>query len=632
MFAATVLRIAPMQHTPPTASVAAPADVKAPAETAQVEDEPALSTSIVTSQQISSWKLIKEIWRHVSPNWLLLLTIVAVTSASAAINVYMPLLIGKLIAVVQEVISQGGSPNLAALNEPAFNLLGLFGAQGLLTFLDITLVAKLGEDLAISLRRELYAAILRQDMSFFDARMQGEIIGRLSEDVASFKHTFKLCVTQGLKATSQIVGSVYNLVHLSSSLTLTLVSTMPPLYLFMNFYGAYLRRLSQQARVGDSQASGVAGEAVSNIRTVRAFASEDVETQKYVDAAHRSSMLNTYLGFHIGLFQSLANTSIGSMILVILYFGGRMVAQGKMTAGQLMAYVVSTQNAQHSFVLVGVLFAQVIKALGSAARVFEYIHLQPTIPLRGGLVPRGLRGDIEFKDVEFTYPTRPDQTILERFSLRIPAGSVVALCGASGSGKSTVGQLIERFYEPQKGTVLLDGTDIRKIDPRWLREHIGYINQEPVLFATSIVENIRYGRPDATDEEVREAARQANAADFIESFPDKYETAVGERGVTLSGGAILKDPKVLILDEATSALDTQSERIVQDALERLMRGRTVLVIAHRLSTIQAASRIVVLSGADKQTRATGNVVETGTHAELLKQRGAYYKLYTQTEL
>ncbi|KAJ3207618.1 ATP-binding cassette, sub-B (MDR TAP), member 8, partial [Dinochytrium kinnereticum] len=244
------------------------------------------------------------------------------------------------------------------------------------------------------------------------------------------------------------------------------------------------------------------------------------------------------------------------------------------------------------------------------------------------------------------YPTRLGHLVLDNFNLTIPVGKVVALCGPSGSGKSTVGQLIERFYETDAGTVLIDGRDLRELNPSWVREHIGYINQEPVLFATTILENIRYGKPDATMEEVVEAARKANAADFVERFPKGYLTVVGERGATLSGGqkqriaiarAILKDPKVqtrnpytpvLILDEATSALDTQSERIVQDALEKLMRGRTVLVIAHRLSTIQAADLIVVMTGAGKGVK-SGNVVESGTHSELMRKRGAYYRLHSR---
>ncbi|KAJ1540947.1 ATP-binding cassette, sub-B (MDR TAP), member 8, partial [Nowakowskiella sp. JEL0078] len=275
---------------------------------------------------------------------------------------------------------------------------------------------------------------------------------------------------------------------------------------------------------GDGTASGVANEAVSNLRTVRAFAAESRELEKYISATEVASGLNLRLGFHIGAFQGLTNSSIGIMVLAILYYGGNLVAQGEMTGGQLMAYMVATQNAQRSLSSVGVLFGQVVKAITSAGRVFEYIDLKPYIPISGGIRPSELKGSVTFQNVSFVYPTRPDSKILDRFSLSIPSGTVVALCGQSGSGKSTVGQLIERFYEPDQGQILLDGVDIKKIDPSWLRTNIGYINQEPVLFATSIYENIKYGRPDASHKEIMDAARQAHAADFIDLFPKKYET------------------------------------------------------------------------------------------------------------
>eukprot|EP00842_Homolaphlyctis_polyrhiza_P002814 jgi/Hompol1/3533/HPOL_006598-RA len=342
-----------------------------------------------------------------------------------------------------------------------------------------------------------------------------------------------------------------------------------------------------------------------------------------------------WFGIQVGVFQSIAEVSLGSVLLIIVYYGSRLVISGNLTDGQLVAYMLSAQSIQESLAYAGVLMGQSSNAIASASRIFEFVHRESKIPIRGGLSPESLNGTIEFRNVEFKYPTRPKHPVLERFSLIVPAGKVIALCGSSGSGKSTVAQLIERFYDPDSGAVLLDGIDIRDLDPKWLRSRIGYIGQEPILFATSLIENIRYGRPDATDEQVYEAARQANAHDFVTAFPDGYQTVVGERGVTLSGGqrqrlaiarAILKNPQILVLDEATSALDTQSERIVQDALERIMKGRTVLVIAHRLSTIQNADQIVVLSGAGKSMRESGNVVEMGTHSQLMLKRGAYYNL------
>lgn len=276
------------------------------------------------------------------------------------------------------------------------------------------------------------------------------------------------------------------------------------------------------------------------------------------------------------------------------------------------------------------LFGQVVRGLSAGARVFEYMAATPSVPLRGGatLATNQIRGAVEFRNVTFAYPSRSQQVVLEEFSLTLPPGKVTALCGLSGGGKSTVASLLERFYEPNLGCILLDDEDISKLDPSWLRRDvIGFIKQEPVLFASSVLENIRYGRPEATDEEVRAAAKLANADEFIRSFPEGYSTVVGERGVAVSGGqkqriaiarALLKNPRVLILDEATSALDAHSERLVQEALDRASQGRTVLVIAHRLSTIQGADQIAVLH--------RGQLREVGSHAELVAKRGLYAEL------
>ena len=313
----------------------------------------------------------------------------------------------------------------------------------------------------------------------------------------------------------------------------------------MNFYGVFLRKISKRVKVIDGNANSMVQEAIANIKTVKAFGTLDQESEKYLKAVQKSSLHSLHLGFHIGLFQGLTNTSIGSMILLILYAGGQQVLSGGMTGGELMSYMVATQQTQRSLSSVGILFSQTLKSFSSAHRVFEYIRMQPNIPSEGGIYPhtfKGTRfesqfiGEIEFQNVYFRYPSRPDQPILQDFSLSIPVGSVTALCGSSGSGKSTIGQLIERFYQIENGRILIDGYDIEQVDVRWLRENIGYINQEPTLFASSIKDNIRYACPNATDEQVEWAAKESNAHEFIIKFPDGYETLVGERGSTLSGG------------------------------------------------------------------------------------------------
>ncbi|CAO3655748.1 unnamed protein product [Mucor fragilis] len=609
------------------------------------QQQPILITEAVTKTKVldhilplpaEKVSIAQDIWDLVKPDLILLGLIVLTAVGAAIVQLQTPLVTGQLINVLSSSVQAAadglGALTIRDLNAPALKLFGLLTAQGFLTFAHISLVSAFGENVAKRLRAKLFSAIIRQDISFFDCHRSGELVSRLTADVSDFKSTFKQLVTQGLKSVTQTIGSSIQLFRISTSLTLTMLGTMPVLYVLLNMYGAYLRKLSKQNKQLDGYSGGVAGEVITNMRTVRAFASEDREMEHYGEACQKVAHSNQHMGLHIGLFQGLTNISVGCMVLTVLYYGGSLVVENKLTSGDLMSYMLSTQTAQHSLVSLGVLFGQSIKAAASATRVFEFIHLHPNVPLKGGYKLDHVQGDVVFHDIDFSYPTRPDQKVLDKFTLTVPQGTTVALCGPSGSGKSTIASLLERFYEPSEGEITLDGQDLKTLDPSWLRQNIGFINQEPVLFATSILENIRYGRPDATMEEVREAARQANAETFIDGFPDGYDTIVGERGAALSGGqkqrvaiarAILKDPKILILDEATSALDTQSERMVQDALDKLMHGRTVLVIAHRLSTIRKADMIVVMG------RTPGNILEKGTHDELMNNQSTYFRLHNQ---
>lgn len=384
-----------------------------------------------------------------------------------------------------------------------------------------------------------------------------------------------------------------------------------------------------------SRSTAVCDEALSNIRTVRAFAMEEQEVELYTNELEKARVMQENLGTGIGLFQGGANLFLNGVVLGTVGLGGSLISTGQIKAGDLMAFLVATQTIQRSLAQLSLLFGQYVRGTSAGARVFEFCNLTPSIPLHGGKkIPfHSLFGDVEFRNVQFSYPTRADQIILNDFNLKLPAGKVVALVGSSGGGKSTIAALLERFYDVQGGSITIDGYDIRSLDPTWLRGRaIGFINQEPILFATSIMENIRYGKPSATDEEVREVARLANADGFIQKFPQSYQTVVGERGVTISGGqkqriaiarAILKNPSILILDEATSALDAESEKVVQEALNKVAAGRTVLIVAHRLSTIQNADIIAVV--------ANGTIAEVGTHQTLMNQRGHYYRLIRQQQ-
>ncbi|OCT57695.1 hypothetical protein XELAEV_18003153mg [Xenopus laevis] len=569
-----------------------------------------------------------QFWKLLRPELISLFTAIILAFGAALLNIQIPLILGELVNVVSRYTREHAGNYLREVQGPALKLLCLYGAQGLLTCGYIVLLSRVGERVAGSMRKSLFFSLLRQDVAFFDAEKTGLLVNRLTSDVQEFKSSFKQVISQGLRSLTQTVGCFLSLYYISPKLTGLLLVVMPVLVGSGALIGSFLRKLSRRAQEQVARATGLADEALGNVRTVKAFAMETREMELYSAEVDKSSQHNEVLGVGIAAFQGLSNVVLNCIVLGTIFAGGSLMSSKELSAGDLMSFLVASQTVQRSMANMSVLFGQVVRGLSAGGRVFEFMSLEPTIPLSGGFKPPVLKGEIHFKDVSFSYPTRPGHEVLKKFDLRIPHGKTVALVGQSGGGKSTVAALLERFYDPTEGAVQLDGVDIRILDLSWLRgEVIGFINQEPVLFGTTILENIRFGRPDATDAEVCEAAAQANADSFIRSFPEGYNTMLGERGVTLSGGqkqrvaiarALLKDPKILILDEATSALDTESERAVQVALDRARSGRTVVVIAHRLSTISEADFIVVLS--------KGQVAELGTHEDLLRRGGLYADL------
>ncbi|XP_069502070.1 mitochondrial potassium channel ATP-binding subunit [Ambystoma mexicanum] len=569
-------------------------------------------------------------FQFLRPEFWALAAAVVLAFCTALLNIQIPLMLGELVNVVARFTREHAGNYFREMKEPALKLLSLYGLQGLLTCGYIMLLSRVGERIAASMRNELFTALLRQDVAFFDSHKTGLLVNRLTSDVQEFKSSFKLVISQGLRSITQTAGCFISLYFISPKLTLVMVVVVPTLVGAGALIGSFLRKLSRRAQEQVAKATGVADEALGNVRTVRAFAMEEQEAKRYSEEVDKSCQANEVLGVGIAIFQGLSNVVLNCIVLGTIFAGGSLMAENELSAGDLMSFMVASQTVQRSMANVSVLFGQVIRGLSSGARVFEYMLLEPEIRITGGatIPTHSLMGQVSFKNVTFRYPTRPGQEVLKDFSLTIPSRKTVAIVGQSGGGKSTVAALLERFYDPSSGMVTVDGIDIRTLDPAWLRGRvIGFINQEPVLFATTVMENIRFGKPSATDEEVQEAAQQANADEFIRSFPEGYNTVVGERGVTLSGGqkqriaiarALIKNPRILILDEATSALDSESEWVVQQALDKATSDRTVLVIAHRLSTISGADLIVVLSN--------GRVVEYGTHSELLKNKGLYAEL------
>ncbi|KAI3634127.1 hypothetical protein MIR68_007731 [Amoeboaphelidium protococcarum] len=582
----------------------------------------------------SNWT---EFWKLLRSEWLLVGGVVLTAIVTATVNVWIPVQIGGIVSLIQQFLRQGQvaavlwKQFLIDVRYPVLKLFSLFAAQGVLTFGYIALVSMLGERLASRLKASLYQSLISMDISTFDSVPVQQFIQILQQDVQDFKHAFKLLISQGLKNSIQLTANIVKLWTISYSLSTQVFALLGSGWLILSFYGSYLRRLGRKCKDEEARSVTVANEALSNIRTVRSFANEEFEMQKYADSLNSVQLYNELLGLNIGVFQGIIHFGIGFVVLSVLHNGGVAVVADEMTAGDLMSYLLSIQDAQKTLNSLSLLLAQSMKASGCFQSIVETIQNQPTIPIRGGKVLQDIQGSIEFQDVSFHYPSRPDSQVLRNFNLSVRPGEIVGICGQSGIGKSTISALVERFYDSTDGQVLIDGQSIQDIDPLSLRQSMGYINQEPSLFSGTILDNVRYGDQNASIDDVKDACKQANAHDFIMSFPDKYETIVGERGVALSGGqkqriaiarALIKHPRVLILDEATSALDSTSEHIVQKALDHVMNGKTVLIVAHRLSTLRKADRIIVMGKG-------GVILESGSFEELLSKRGEFYKMYSQ---
>jgi len=514
-----------------------------------------------------------------------------------------------------------------SLNTGAIVLVVLFLVQSAFTMLRTWLYSASGERIVANLRVELFEAIVGQDIEFFDHRRTGELTNRLSVDTAVLQKTVTANIGAGLRYALGLVGAVAFLIWMSPRTTFVAMTVVPVGAVAATYFGRVIRSLSRRVQDALAESNIVAEETIAGIHTVRSFARESHEVERYEEAVDRTFRLAVKQAVAGGAFRGFIGFIAYGAVALVVWYGGRHVLSGDLTLGELTAFLLYTGIAAMATGALASLYAEFKRATGASERVFELLDQKGTLEMEGGEPVREVTGRLRFEGVDFSYPARSDVAVLRGFELVVEPGEVVALVGPSGAGKSTVAGLIPRFYDPTQGRITLDGTDLRRFDPRSLRQKIGAVMQEPMLFAESIADNIRYGRPDAGDEEVRQAARDANAATFIEAFPERYETLVGERGIRLSGGqkqrvaiarAVLKGPRILILDEATSALDAESEHLVHEALDRLMEGRTTIVIAHRLSTVRNADRVVVLD--------QGTVVESGTHTDLMRADGLYRRL------
>lgn len=509
-------------------------------------------------------------------------------------------------------------------------VLGLFVAfvvQAVTSSMRYYLFTLSGERIVLRLRQRLFQQILAQDVSFFDFNRTGDLLSRLASDCTTLQNTVSVNVSMAVRNVAHVLGGLGFMFYTSWRLSSLMFILIPPVAVSAAIFGRRIRSLSKQFQSTLAESSTVAEETISGVRTVKSFVQEATEVNRYQSALEFALNMARLRIRAIAQFMTLAFILGFASVCFVFWYGGREVVLEHMTTGDLMQFLLYLMIVAIGVGSLGSLWGDLMAGVGASERVFEILERAPQISDDGDTLD-ALHGRIEFRNVSFAYPSRPDVNVLNNLSFDILPGQAIALVGSSGGGKTTVASLIPRFYDPTLGEIAIDDVPLKSLKPSWIRDQVGIVSQEPVLISSTIEENIRYARPEASDAEVREAAQSANALDFIEGFPEGFKTKVGEKGIQLSGGqkqrvaiarALLKDPKILILDEATSNLDTASEHLVQEALVRLMKGRTTLVIAHRLATVKNSERIFVID--------RGKIVQSGRHTELAaNETGLYYHL------
>ncbi|KAI7815559.1 ABC subfamily B member [Rhyzopertha dominica] len=550
---------------------------------------------------------------------------------SSTVTMAVPFSLGKILDIIYTSSSDMENAR-TKLNSVCGILVCVFLLGAICNFGRIYLMSTAGYRMTQALRMKVFSSILRQEQGWFDSKPTGELVNRLSSDTQIVGQALTSNISDGLRSSIMVIAGTGMMFYMSPKLAMVGLAIVPPVAVVAVLYGRFVRKITRQVQDSLAEATRIAEERISNVRTVKTFSKEPREMNTYKTAVEHVLKLGYKEAKARAVFYGMTGLSGNIIIISVLYYGGVMVSSQTITVGNLSSFLLYAAYIGISVGGLSSFYSDLNKSLGAASRLWELIDREPVIPNKGGLLPISPpQGHITFQNIKFSYPARADSHVLNDLALEIPPGRTVAVVGPSGSGKSTLAALLLRLYDPKEGRIYLDGQDVRDLDPAWLRRHIGTVSQEPILFSGTIRDNILYGADDPekiTEDELIRVAKEANVYEFIQSLPQGFDTIVGEKGVMLSGGqkqrvaiarALIKDPKILLLDEATSALDAQSEYLVREALERVMKGRTVLTIAHRLSTIQNADTIAVLKD--------GKIVEHGPYKDLLsKENGAFKDL------
>ncbi|WP_345115559.1 ABC transporter ATP-binding protein [Hymenobacter algoricola] len=571
------------------------------------------------------------IFRYVLPYRAKFIVGMVLLALSSATVMAFPWIIGKLTDAAngKPFVLPNGIP--FTINQIALSLVVVILFQGLFSFGRIWFFTQVSEFTVRDIRQALYAKFVSLPIPYFEKNRVGAITSRITSDVGMIQDSFSLTLAEVFRQVVTLVVGIVFIMMVSVKLSLFMLLTFPPIVVLALVFGRKIRVLAKATQDELAKTNVIVEETLQGIHTVKAFTNELFETRRYTASLTKTVQAALRSNLYRGGFVSFVIIGLFGGIILVLWRAATLVSAGQMTIGDLTSFALYTIFIGASVGGLGELYGRVQSTLGASERILEILDepSEPTHqPRLAGLAPLTVRGDIDYRHVAFSYPTRPDLPVLQDISFDIQAGEKIALVGPSGAGKSTIVQLLMQFYELTSGKILIDGRDVQQFDLTELRSHIGIVPQETLLFGGSIRENIAYGKTDATDEEIITAARKANAWQFISTFPEGLDTLVGERGIKLSGGqrqrvaiarAILKNPAILILDEATSALDSESEKLVQGAMDELMQNRTSIIIAHRLSTIRKVDKILVIDG--------GRIVEQGTHDELSNsENGIYAKL------